>query len=79
MPTSHQQAEARWANDDRRFDGRTPYARAAIVVQEAPYRNEITRIIQLLVSRFFGSRWCIALLDIGGSMGTVPQQESVII
>jgi hypothetical protein len=24
-----------------------------------------------------GSRWCMELLDIGGSMGTVPRQESV--
>ena len=42
------------------------------MVQEAPYR--IVRVSSISKS---GSGWRIELLDIGGSMGTVPRQESV--
>jgi hypothetical protein len=42
------------------------------IVQEAPYMIYADRLFY-----FKSSRWCIGLLDIGGSMGTVPRQESV--
>ena len=42
------------------------------ILQEAPYM-----IIRVSSKSKSGSRWCMELLDIEGSMRTVPRQESV--
>jgi hypothetical protein len=42
------------------------------MVQEAPYRNHAYHRFH-----FKSSRWRMDPLDIGGSMGTLPRQESV--
>jgi hypothetical protein len=44
----------------------------AAMVQEAP-----CRIIRVSSKSISGSGWRMELLDIGGSMGTVPRQKSV--
>jgi hypothetical protein len=45
---------------------------SAAIVQQAP-----CSIIRVSSKSKSGSGWCIELLDIGGSTGTVPRQESV--
>ena len=55
-----------------KFSTAAPGIRARAMVQEAPYM-----IIRVSSISLLGSRCRIELLDIGGSMGTVPRQESV--
>jgi hypothetical protein len=54
------------------FTGARASGDLAAMVQEAPYRK------WLVSSKSKSGFWCpMELLDIGGSMGTVPRQESV--